>query len=82
MFQKTLVIIGVSALACGLSVQSASAKARHHVRHHAAKVAKAEPMKATPGNNPFPIVASNETNRSKYQAPTPLSGNNPMTIRK
>jgi hypothetical protein len=84
MLQKTLIIVAASALVCGLSVQSASAKHRHHHRHHAMHVVakKAEPMKATPGNNPFPIVASSETDRSRHPAPSALSGNNPMVIKK
>jgi hypothetical protein len=79
MFQKTLLIVGISALACGLAVGSASAKQKHHVKHVAA-APKAEPMKATPGNNPFPVVASSETDRSKYGAPKSYIGNNPMSV--
>jgi hypothetical protein len=37
-------------------------------------------MKATPGNNPFPVVASSETDRSKYGAPKSYIGNNPMSV--
>jgi hypothetical protein len=79
MLHKTLVVIGVGALACGLFVGSASAKQRHHVRHVAA-APKAEPMKAMPGNNPMMMANSSETDRKKYQAPKGYVGNNPMTV--
>ena len=57
MFQKAVIIVGVSALVGGLFVVNASAKQRHHIRH-VATVAKVEPMKATVGNNPLTVVAS------------------------
>jgi hypothetical protein len=79
MFQKTIVIVGVGALACGLFVGSASAKHRHHAKQ-VAPAAKAEAMKPQPGNNPLPIAASTETDRKKYQAPRAYPGNNPMTV--
>ncbi len=84
MLKKTIIVVGVSALVCGLFTVSASAKHRHHHRHHAMHMvaAKAEPMKAMPGNNPFPILASSETKRTGYQAPAAMVGNNPMTIAK
>jgi hypothetical protein len=83
MLKKTIIVVGVSALVCGLFTVSASAKHRHY-RHHPMHMvaAKAEPMKAMPGNNPFPIVANSETDRSRHPVPSGLSGNNPMVIKK
>jgi hypothetical protein len=80
MSSKTVIVVAVSALACGMLVSSASAKYRHHVRHMAA-APKAEPMKAVPGNNPFSVAGNSESkDRSKYQAPQATPGNNPMVI--
>ena len=79
MFQKTLIVVGVSALVCGLFAVNASAKQRHHIRH-VATVAKVEPMKATVGNNPLTIAANSETDRSHHPVPAAMPGNNPMVI--
>jgi hypothetical protein len=79
MFQKTVIIVGVGALVCGLTVVSASAKHRHHIRHHV-MAAKAEPMKTMPGNNPFTIAPHSETNRAGHPVPVAMAGNNPMVI--
>jgi hypothetical protein len=79
MFQKTVIFVGVSALVCGLFVVNASAKHRHHIRHMVV-AAKAEPMKASPGNNPFTVAANSETDRSHHPVPTAMPGNNPMVI--
>jgi len=79
MSKRTIIVVGVAVLACGLFAGSASAKHKHHpVKHVAA--AKAEPMKASPGNNPFPVAASTETDRKKYGTPKGYIGNNPMTV--
>ena len=80
MFQKTAIIVGVSALVCGLFVVNASAKQRHHIRQQVVVAAKAEPMKATPGNNPLTIAANSETDRSHHPVPAAMPGNNPMVI--
>jgi hypothetical protein len=80
MFQKTAIIVGVSALVCGLFVVNASAKQRHHIRHHVVVAAAVQPMKATVGNNPLTIAANSETDRSHHPVPAAMPGNNPMVI--
>jgi hypothetical protein len=81
MFQKTAIIVGVSALVCGLFVVNASAKQRHHITHHVVvAAATVQPMKATVGNNPLTIAANSETDRSHHPVPAAMPGNNPMVI--
>ena len=79
--KKMVVIIAASALAFGLSASAASAKHVKHAKHHAAKhttVAKVEPMKAVPGNNPLTVAPTRDLPKNAPK-PEAVKGNNPMT---
>ncbi len=80
MIKKTVIVIAASALACAVWASAASAATRHYSKQHKAHptaVAKAEPMKAVPGNNPFPIAppAKPTQNAKAYEQ---MKGNNPL----
>ncbi len=82
MIKKTIIVIAASALACALFALSASAATRHYSKHHKAHpaaVAKVEPMKAVPGNNPFTIAPSSKP-VANAKAPAAVKGNNPMGV--
>jgi hypothetical protein len=81
MIKKIVVVIAASALAVGLAVSAASAKQTKHAKHKAkpATVAKVEPMKNVPGNNP--IVSAPKRDIAKNAAkPEGIKGNNAMGV--
>ncbi len=78
MIKKTIVVIAASALACALSVSAVSAKTTKH-KAKPAKVAKVQPMKAVPGNNPFTIAPASAGIKNA-PAPAAIKGNNPMSV--
>jgi hypothetical protein len=77
MLKKMVVVIAASALAFGLSASAASAK--HHAKKKPAHVAKVEPMKTVPGNNPM-VSASAQTPIKNPKNPDAIKGNNPMGV--
>jgi len=78
MIKKTIVMIAASALACGLCVSAASAKTTKP-KAKPATTAKAEPMKAVPGNNPFSVAPSSAPIKGA-KAPEAIKGNNAMGV--
>jgi hypothetical protein len=77
MIKKMVVVMAASALACGGWASSASAK--QHPKAKRAHVAKVEPIKSVPGNNPMVSAPMREPMKN---APTPqaIKGNNPMGV--
>ena len=78
MIKKTIVVIAASALACGLWASAASAKTTKP-KAKKATVAKVEPMKAVPGNNPFTVAATREVPKNAAK-PETIKGNNAMGV--
>jgi hypothetical protein len=78
MIKKTIVVIAASALACGLWASAASAKTTKP-KAKRASVAKVEPMKSVPGNNPFTVAAKRDVPKNAPK-PETIKGNNAMTM--